>query len=119
MKIKATIAQILPVVSGETANGKWSRQEIIVETQANFPKKVCLTLWGDKIDKSNIAVGRLLEFSIDPESRENNGRWYTTLKVWKIEDPMAPDVPFGGSTDFLPTDPGLITDPQEEDTLPF
>jgi hypothetical protein len=119
MKLKATIIQILPAVSGESPNGKWTRQEIIVETQANFPKKVCLTLWGDKLDRSKVTTGRLLEFSIDPESRENKGRWYTTLKVWKIEDPLAPDVPFGTTNDILSGEPGLDLDPQEDDPLPF
>ena len=41
-------------------------------------------VWGDKIDDFNIQQGENLEVSIDVESREYNGRWYTDVKVWKV-----------------------------------
>ena len=35
--------------------------------------------WGDKIDQFNIKQGETVEVSVDLESREYNGRWYTCL----------------------------------------
>ena len=40
--------------------------------------------WGDKIDQFNIKKGENLVVSIDLESREYNGRWYTDVKAWKV-----------------------------------
>jgi hypothetical protein len=40
--------------------------------------------WGDKIDEFKIQQGESLEVSIDVESREYNGRWYTDVKAWKV-----------------------------------
>jgi hypothetical protein len=39
--------------------------------------------WGDKIDQFNIQQGENLTVSVDLESREYNGRWYTDVKAWK------------------------------------
>ncbi len=40
--------------------------------------------WGDKIDQFNIQQGENLAVSVDLESREYNGRWYTDVKAWKV-----------------------------------
>ena len=50
-----------------------------------FPKKVCVSVWGDKINESQLQIGAQLNISFDIESREYNSRWYTDVKAWKIE----------------------------------
>ena len=40
--------------------------------------------WGDKIDQFNIKQGETVEVSVDLESREYSGRWYTDVKAWKV-----------------------------------
>ena len=40
--------------------------------------------WGEKIDQFNIKHGETVEVSVDLESREYNGRWYTDVKAWKV-----------------------------------
>jgi hypothetical protein len=85
MEIIATIQQILPLVTGQGKNGEWRKQEIIIETGDQYPKKVCLSIWGDKINESVLKIGATLKFSLEIESREYNGRWYTDVKAWKYE----------------------------------
>ncbi len=41
-------------------------------------------VWGDKIDQFDIKQGENLVVSVDLESREYNGRWYTDVKAWKV-----------------------------------
>ena len=41
-------------------------------------------VWGDKIDQFDIQAGEAVDVSIDLESREYNGRWYTDVKAWKV-----------------------------------
>jgi hypothetical protein len=85
MQLTAKLTQLLPVQTGSGKNGQWKKQDIIVETDGKYPKKVCLCVWGDKIDLSQVKIGQQLNLSFDIESREFNGRWYTDLKVFKLE----------------------------------
>ena len=84
MEISGKIIELLEVKSGQSANGEWRKQEYILETETQYPKKVCFMAWGDKIDQFNLQQGEAVEVSIDLESREYNGRWYTDVKAWKV-----------------------------------
>jgi hypothetical protein len=44
-----------------------------------------MAVWGDKINLSQLKTGQNLNISFDIESREFNGRWYTDVKVFKLE----------------------------------
>ncbi|MCU0416410.1 MAG: DUF3127 domain-containing protein [Cytophagaceae bacterium] len=84
MQLTATLIQLLPLQSGTGKNGTWKKQEIIVETEGQYPKKVCISLWGDKAEIP-MQVGQKLKIDFDVESREYNGKWYTDVKAWKVE----------------------------------
>lgn len=116
MEISGKIIQILELVSGQGKNGTWKKQNVILETEGQYPKKVCLTLWGDNIDKWALQENDLVKASLDIESREYNGRWYTDVKVWKLEKGSNGDGP--APTDFVDEEPPFISDDQE-DSLPF
>jgi hypothetical protein len=84
MEITGKITQILPEKTGQSARGGWRKQEYVLETQGQHPKSICFFVWGDKIDELAIREGQELVVSIDIESREYNGRWYTDVKAWKV-----------------------------------
>ena len=84
MEISGKIIELLELKSGQSANGEWRKQEYVLETEAQYPKKVCFMAWGDKIDQFDIKKDEQLTVSIDLESREYNGRWYTDVKAWKV-----------------------------------
>jgi len=112
MDLKGKVIQILPIQTGMGKRGQWKKQEFVIETQSQYPKKVCLSLWGDKIDQYNLAVGETVNVSVDLESREYKDRWFTEARAWKIDKSssgaMAPPVgeepyvPEGTATDDLP-----------------
>lgn len=85
MQLKGKLIECLPVQTGTSKNGEWKKQDIIVETDGQYPKKVCVTIWGDKMNKENLQVGKNLMIDIDIESRCYNNRWYTDIKAWRIE----------------------------------
>ena len=104
MQITAKIFQILPLQTGTGKNGDWKKQDVVFETADRFPKKICISIWGDKIQPSQLFEGNTLTVDFDVESREYNGRWYTDVKAWKIEAAGAandslppPPPPFDGS----------------------
>jgi|SRR5690606_39138205 len=100
MEVKGKVIQLLPLQSGMGKKGPWKKQEFILETQSQYPKKVCLSVWGDKVDQFAIAVGQQLNAFVELESREYNGRWYTEARAWKVEKIG------GGDQDYFPPSPG-------------
>jgi hypothetical protein len=113
MQLTAKLTQLLPLQSGTGKNGEWKKQDIILETAGKFPKKVCVSIWGDKIDPQLLKVGNELRIDFDIESREYNGRWYTDVKAWKVE-------PVSGSSMQNAFEPaGNEAPPPGEDVIPF
>jgi hypothetical protein len=84
MEITGTVVSLLPLQTGQGKNGVWKKQEFIMETPGQFPKKVCLSLWGEKVDENRLTIGERITASINIESREYNGRWYTDVRAWKV-----------------------------------
>jgi len=89
MDISGKVIAILPLQSGEGKNGRWQKQEFVIEVPGQFPKKVCLSLWGEKVTQFPIKEGEQVTLSFDLESREYNNRWYTEARVWKVTAPSA------------------------------
>ena len=85
MQLTAKLIQLLPLQTGTGKNGEWKKQDIILETDGQYRKKVCASIWGDKINDQQLIVGNILTIDFDLESREYSGRWYTDVKAFKIE----------------------------------
>lgn len=86
--VTGTITQILDEVTGEGAKGPWRKQQFILETEGQYPKQIALQVWGDNIDAFGITEGETITASIDIQSREYNGRWYTDVKAWRVDRPQ-------------------------------
>lgn len=84
MDVKGKIILTMPLVTGEGKNGQWRKQEFLIETGDQYPKKVLFSLMGAKIDQNPVNVGQEVIVSFDAESREYNGRYYTNLNAWKV-----------------------------------
>lgn len=86
MDVTAKIIKKLNPLTGEGKNGKWMKQEIIVETIEQYPRKICISFWGDKCNElNNYNINDVVKIFISIESREYNERWYTDVRGWKIE----------------------------------
>jgi hypothetical protein len=85
-EIIGKLLQVLPEQTGTGRNGQWVRQDFIVETQEQYPKKVCFSAWGDKVSQlKSFTMNDMVKVSFNIESRDYNGRWYTDLRIWKLE----------------------------------
>lgn len=113
MEVKGRVAQLLPLTTGMGKKGPWKKQEFILETPGQYPKKICLSIWGDKVDQYNLAVGELISVAVDLESREYNGRWYTEARAWKIEKTS------GSGTPPPPDEEPFMASNTATDDLPF
>lgn len=85
LNISGIVLDILPMQSGTSkAGNQWQKQDFILETQGQYPRKVCICLFGDNVEKFPLAVGQSVTASVDIESREFNGRWYTDIRAWNV-----------------------------------
>jgi len=119
MEINGKIIELLPEKSGESAKGPWRKQEYILETEGQYPKKVCFMAWSDKIDEFAIREGESLVVTVDLESREYNGRWYTDVKAWKVTRAGADahDTPHTAPDMLNTSQPGSLS--SLDDEIPF
>lgn len=89
MEIQGTIVQVLPLQSGvgKSSGKEWKKQEYVIETNEQYPKKICFSMWGDNVDKhwKLMEIGAQITAHIDIESREYNGRWYTEARAWRVD----------------------------------
>ncbi len=116
MQLTAKLIQLLPLQTGTGKNGQWKKQDIIVETEGQYPKKVCISIWGDKVNEAVLQPGATLKIDFDVESREYNGRWYTDVKAWKVETAGSGAIDKPAADDFHDTS---FTSNDDENDLPF
>ena len=87
MELIGKLAKKLPEVTGTSQRGPWVKMDFVIETQDQFPKQVCFSLWGeDKVAVvRNMQLGAEMKVYFSPESKEYNGRWYTDLRCFRID----------------------------------
>mgnify|MGYP003357149438 CR=1 FL=1 len=85
LNISGIVLNILPLQTGTSkAGNQWQKQDFILETGGQYPRKVCVCLFGDNVAKFPLQVGQSVTASVDIESREFNARWYTDVRAWNV-----------------------------------
>ncbi len=113
MQITGKVTQLLAPQSGQGKNGEWKKQNFILETQEQYPKKVCITIFGDKL---KVSKGQNITAHINIESREYNEKWYTNITMWKFDKE---EVNHSGKQSSAPDLPQASLDGKDGDDLPF
>lgn len=111
MTIEGKIIQVLPLQGGvsKTSGKEWALQAYVLETLENYPKKVHFEVFGDDRIKANpCGVDDIVSVDFDIESREFNGRWYTSIRAWRIVKQDA--------TQAAPQEAEQVSNEQESDT---
>jgi hypothetical protein len=86
LEIEGKLIQIFPEQTGTGKNGAWTKQEFLIETKDQYPRKILFNVWNDKAASlKKLSEGAAIKVSFNAESREYNGRWYTDLRAWKID----------------------------------
>ena len=123
MELAGKVIAVLEPRGGVSKNGnEWKVQEYVIETHDQYPRRMCFDVFGaDKIQQFNIQVGEELNVFFDIDAREWQGRWFNSIRAWKVErvgagTPMAPGAPVpppapSATPEFTPGD--------AKDDLPF
>ena len=130
MEIIGKAIAALPVKSGvsQRSGEQWQSREYVIETQEQYQKRICFEVFGtDKLKEFNIRNNDLIKVHFDITAREYNGKWYNSIRAWKVEH-VSQDGPMVGATSNpvaapaqqAPATPVAATTTQEsDDDLPF
>ena len=81
MEFEGTVYKILPLTKGTSARGDWQRQDVVFEmNEGSFARKICVTFFNKPDDVARLREGAAYNVSVNVESREYNGRWYTARR---------------------------------------
>ena len=127
MELAGNVIAVLEPRGGVYNNGnEWKVQEYVIETHDQYPRRMCFDVFGaDKIQQFNIQVGEELNVFFDIDAREWQGRWFNSIRAWKVErvnadaQQMPPmDAPFP-PLNAAPAAPVDFSSSDEKDDLPF
>jgi len=139
MEIQGRIIQVMPLASGVSkAGNNWKKQEYLLETKDQFPRKVLFYFFNNAVDQYPLQVGDDIILSFDLESRSFIGRdgverWSTDVRAYKAEKvadqaagfaPAAPQFqqPYQAPQPAVPqypVDPNPQASEASTDDLPF
>lgn len=76
MQLTAKLTQLLPIHTVTGKNEEWKKQDIIVETDGQYPKKVGISIWRDQNNDGQLQIGDSFGIDLDIESRKYNSKLY-------------------------------------------
>ncbi|MCQ2210947.1 MAG: DUF3127 domain-containing protein [Paludibacteraceae bacterium] len=91
MEVTGKIIVVCPLQSGESAKGPWKSQDYVIEYYeqgSQYSRKMVFNVFGDNIDKFAIQEGQEYNVSVDIDAREWNGRWFSSIRAWRVMSPQ-------------------------------
>lgn len=84
--IQGKITYALEPRTGENARGKWMVQEFVLESYDQpYPRHCVFSVFGeDRLKQFNIKAGDDVAVDIDIDAREYNGRFYNSVRAWRV-----------------------------------
>lgn len=130
MEFEGVVHKILPATQGTSARGEWQRQDVIFELPSEYSRKICVTFFNKPADAAKLSEGATFIVSVNVESREYNGRWYTDVRAWRVQPkevagagiaaPTTSSGSIGSPAAPFPDEPDYTSSgPAEVDDLPF
>jgi hypothetical protein len=82
MEIQGKITHILPTREGNGTKGAYTVYNYVLETGGQYPKPLAFEVFNTD---HGLRVGDTITAQVNLESREYGGRWYTSVKAYKVE----------------------------------
>lgn len=91
MELQGRIIMVLPLASGTSKAGNpWKKQEYVLETKTEYPRKVVFNFFNASVDNYPLQVGDDIVLTFELESRNYTGRdgverWSTEVRGVRAE----------------------------------
>jgi hypothetical protein len=102
MILEGKVIKLIEVKSGvsKTSGNEGKLAQYLIDTTTNeqYPKQVVVEVFGDeRIDELSLIPDEQVKLNVEAESREFNGKWYTSVRAWgraeeSAEQPAQPVV---------------------------
>lgn len=113
MELTGKVIAVLDTQSGTSqAGNSWQKKEFVIETQEQYPKKTCFTLF-NKVELCP-NVGEVVTVSFDINANEYNGRWFNQINAWKVDRGQASQAQTAPAQTAAPAAAA-----QDDDDVPF
>lgn len=96
METSGRIIAVLEERSGVSAAGReWKSQSYVIEINdgavSQYPRRMVFDLFGERIDqfRNLLVLNSDIKVSFDIDAREYQGRWFNSIRAWKIEPAQA------------------------------
>lgn len=83
MTITGKLISKTAIETFNTKDGQQQKQNLIIETNDKFPKKIAVKINPTKLN-SQFNINDVLECEINLSSREWNGKWFNQIQACKI-----------------------------------
>ena len=89
MILEGKVIKCLGIKEGTSQAGReWKLASYLIDTTTNeqYPRQVVVEVFGeDRINELSIIPDEQVKLNVEAESREFNGKWYTSIRAWKIQ----------------------------------
>jgi hypothetical protein len=128
MEFTGKIVAVCPKKTGtaKTTGNAWAAQEYVIEDAVNsqYPRKMVFEVFGeDRIAQFNIREGEDMTVQFDMDAREYNGRWFNSVRAWRVDRTAPGAAPAAGApAQSVPPQPAPMPDfpaGDAKDDLPF
>ena len=88
MILEGKVIKLIDVKEGtsKTSGKDWKLAQYLIDNTTNeqYPKQVAVEVFGeDRINELSLIPDEQVKLNVEVESREFNGKWYTSLTAWK------------------------------------
>lgn len=110
LKVTGRVTKMMKpeIIKSKDGQKEWTKQEFVLNTDADYNPEICLTLFGDKVKEAQkITLESPVECHINLSSRAYKDKYYHSIDCWKIVQLDQPNkekkaIPVGEESDDLP-----------------
>lgn len=92
MILEGKVIKLIETKEGvsKTSGKEWKLAQYLIDTTTNeqYPRQVVVEVFGeDRINELSLITDEQVKLNVEAESREFNGKWYTSVRAWgRAED---------------------------------
>ena len=107
VEIEGRIIKVFELRSGISARSgnEWRRQDYVIETPGQYPRKCLFTVADTNIELFNLQEGANVKVTISIDAHEYNGRWFNDFRAIAVGNPTATVPPAEGPQIGVPQAP--------------
>ena len=123
MILEGKVIKCIGIKEGTSQSGKgWKLAQYLIDTTTNeqYPKQVAVEVFGeDRINELSIIPDEQVKLNVEVESREWNGKWFTSVRAWGRAEEGAAQPAERPVEQIASLSQPVTTQPEETLNLPF